>query len=344
VVIGGCGAIENKFSDVHISNCTFSNNDGDDVGGAICNYYFSSLTIINSNFSDNYSHVGGAIFNSDSDLTITNCVFQRNDVGNGSGGAIFNNFSSLTIMNSIFFKNEAYHHGGAISNENSSLLITNSTFYGNITYSDEGGAINNYDSPLKISNSILWGNGHTGGLGPEIINEGPTPLVEYSDIEEGYPGKENIDLNPLFADPEIGDFHLLPGSPCINAGTSVGAPNDDIDGKIRPQGVGFDMGADEYVFNIPDIMDFFDNCVNVATIVGIGPGNSATNRLNVIRNMLMAATNFIGVADYGGACLQLDDIYNKCDGLNNPPDFVAGDSVLDLADMINNLMVSLACE
>jgi len=41
------------------------------------------------------------------------------------------------------------------------------------------------------------------------------------------------------------DFHLPPGSACIDAGTVVGAPLDDFDGK--PRDATPDVGPDEYV-------------------------------------------------------------------------------------------------
>jgi hypothetical protein len=48
------------------------------------------------------------------------------------------------------------------------------------------------------------------------------------------------------ADPQVdATFHLLAGSPCINAGTSTEAPTADMDGEPRPQGGAFDVGSDE---------------------------------------------------------------------------------------------------
>ncbi len=60
------------------------------------------------------------------------------------------------------------------------------------------------------------------------------------------PGTGNIAGDPLFADPVNGDFHLQTGSPCIDEGTSIGAPQVDFEGTSRPQGLGFDIGAYEY--------------------------------------------------------------------------------------------------
>lgn len=41
------------------------------------------------------------------------------------------------------------------------------------------------------------------------------------------------------------DFHLLPTSPAVDAGTSVNAPASDLDGAPRPAGGGVDLGAYE---------------------------------------------------------------------------------------------------
>jgi hypothetical protein len=62
----------------------------------------------------------------------------------------------------------------------------------------------------------------------------------------------NVWGNPQFADVQTGysvtpnmfDFHLLPGSPAIGAGTSVGAPSTDIQGVSRAASPS--MGAYEY--------------------------------------------------------------------------------------------------
>ncbi|MFL5626380.1 MAG: choice-of-anchor Q domain-containing protein, partial [Ktedonobacteraceae bacterium] len=43
-----------------------------------------------------------------------------------------------------------------------------------------------------------------------------------------------------------GDYHLQSISPCISAGTSTGAPANDLDGNPRPFGHGYDIGPYEY--------------------------------------------------------------------------------------------------
>lgn len=51
--------------------------------------------------------------------------------------------------------------------------------------------------------------------------------------------------DPLFTDAAGADFHLLPQSPGLNAGSSTGAPAVDIAGRQRPRGGAYDIGAYE---------------------------------------------------------------------------------------------------
>jgi hypothetical protein len=55
----------------------------------------------------------------------------------------------------------------------------------------------------------------------------------------------DISANPLLVDPANGNFHLAPGSPCIDAGDPVNYPATDFEGDPRPHGPAPDIGADE---------------------------------------------------------------------------------------------------
>ena len=95
---------------------------------------------------------------------------------------------------------------------------------------------------------------------------------------------------------------------------------------------------------IEETIDLVDESVEDGTLAGDGPGNSAKNRLNALRNKLEAARDLIGEGLYEDACDQLWSTYRKCDGNPRPPDFVTGDAAEDLADMILLLMDDLGCE
>ena len=96
--------------------------------------------------------------------------------------------------------------------------------------------------------------------------------------------------------------------------------------------------------NIDAILNFFDESVEAETIVGDGPGNSANGRLNALRNMLEMAGDFINIGEIEDACEQLKNALSKCDDDSPPPDFVTGESVSALYDMIEELMEGLGCE
>jgi hypothetical protein len=53
--------------------------------------------------------------------------------------------------------------------------------------------------------------------------------------------------DPLLADPETHDFHILAGSPAADMGYAEGSPAYDHDGNTRPDGAGIDIGAYELV-------------------------------------------------------------------------------------------------
>jgi parallel beta-helix repeat protein len=101
-------------------------------------------------------------------------------------------------------------------------------------------------SSSTVTNCILWGNSPD-----EIYNNSSSPTVSYCDVQGGYGEGEgnNIDADPCFADAASGDFHLLFGSPCIDAGTNSAAslPSTDFEGDNRIINGIVDMGADEYI-------------------------------------------------------------------------------------------------
>lgn len=267
VELGDGGGIYNSSASPTVTDCTFSGNSAFYYGGGM--YNSSALpTVTNCAFTGNSAEYGdgGGMYNSSASPTVTKCTLSGNSAGY-YGGGMHNASASPAVTDCIFTGNWAsLRDGGGMSNSSSSPTVTNCIFDGNSTeYGNGGGIYNSSSSSPVVLNCTLsantidvrygYGSGIYGGS-PKVTNcilwgepdgiQGGTPTVTYSCVQGGFPGTGNISANPNFDNTSIGGLELRADSPCIDAGTSVGAPADDILGVSRPQGEGVDMGAYEH--------------------------------------------------------------------------------------------------
>ncbi len=71
----------------------------------------------------------------------------------------------------------------------------------------------------------------------------------YTAARLGKLGPGNTSADPCFVRPAWGadgDYHLRRCSPAIDTGGDIGAPADDLEGRVRPLGSGHDIGAYEW--------------------------------------------------------------------------------------------------
>ncbi len=157
---------------------------------------------------------------------------------NGVGGGVYFRYSNVTLKN-VFIGNNQSGHGGGIYSDNSMVSLLNCTVSDNDAMSGLlGSEITEYsngmeldNSTMTVTNSIFWGSDTL----QDIILTDSDITIRYSDIQGGWKGEGNIDANPLFLDPDNGNYHLQPDSPCIDAG--------DPDSPPDPNGTVADMGA-----------------------------------------------------------------------------------------------------
>jgi hypothetical protein len=120
-----------------------------------------------------------------------------------------------------------------------------------------GGGVYCRNSPTAtLSNCIVWGEPPNSDCeilshclteqDPRFVRKG---VFNFTGSVSMLVGGQTVWL-PAFIVEEP-DFHLLPGSPAIDAGILDGAPEADIEGTPRPQGVGCDIGAYEYSGPVP---------------------------------------------------------------------------------------------
>ncbi len=222
--------------------------DPEAFGGGIYNYS-GHPTITNCTLIRNSASLGGGLCNDlISNPTLIRCIFIENRAAVDDGGGIHNRYSSgPELSNCMFVRNRAVDSGGAISR--GLCKVTNCTFAYN--YAGEGGGIYIWSLEHRINNCIFWGNMDNGGKdeSAQIHYEKQKPVINYSCVQGWtgmYGGVSNIGSDPCLA-PD--DYHLLPDSPCINAGNPnfIAEPNEtDIDGELRVMLGRVDMGADEF--------------------------------------------------------------------------------------------------
>jgi len=267
------GAMRNIDSSPTLTNCTFIGNSARYGGGMNSHTTHDSQTpcdllLTKCTFSRNKSRVnGGGMYSYHASAMLTNCTFIGNSA-EYNGGGMHNHGTSAMLTNCTLTSNWASQFGGGMHNWNQSdVNLTNCIFSGNSAGS--GGAIcNRRDCNPTLTSCILWGNAATQGdniclalyhWAGQTFTAGIT--VSYSDVEGGDAGvhvetgctlnwgEGNIDTDPLFVDPVVGDYHLSVGSPCIDAGDPAYIPffgETDIDGEPRVMGGRVDMGIDEF--------------------------------------------------------------------------------------------------
>ncbi|MBU36226.1 MAG: hypothetical protein CMG29_03355 [Candidatus Marinimicrobia bacterium] len=238
-----------------ISNCVFKNNTA--VYGGAITIDGGSSTITNCVFDSNSADYGGAVYigsaGGDSGPLFQNCTFLDNSADlhwNGQGGAFYlSNISTSAncrIWNNNFNGNSA-PNGGAIYFSTSSPDVTENLFTNNSASTNASTLyIYNYYGPT-ISNCTIANNtgpeavycyGFNGTVEPVFVNtivrddssafafddtSQANPTISYCNLEGGFPitgtvGGGNIDADPLFCNPDSGDYTLAENSPCVGTG------------------------------------------------------------------------------------------------------------------------------
>lgn len=257
------------YSNPTIRNCVFRDNFAVSKGGALyndksdpmivaCTFISNSAGPPDANTGD-----GGAIFNSGSSPRIISSLFTGNSA-QGSGGAIYSkNFSG---MESCRPSEELRDHSCTETcyppvcwwngtrrvctrevciwrrpyTRGSYPKLTNCTLVSN---SSTNSAALEATGTITIENCIVWDNS------PEQVTSGTHATVTYSNVQGGFAGDGNIDVDPLFIDPANGDYRLQANSPCVNTGDPDGVIETlgtDLDGRPRIAGGRVDMGAYEF--------------------------------------------------------------------------------------------------
>jgi predicted outer membrane repeat protein len=266
----GGGGMYNAYSSPTLTSVTFSGNTAGGDGGGICNQSagqvgsaHDTLFLTDVIFRGNTAGGnGGGMYSYGSDSsprsssTLTNVTFSGNSAG-GNGGGMYNYFHFDSTLTNVVFSGNTAANGGGMYNDRNSSTLTSVNFSDNTASVNGGGIFNEPAAYAALTNSILWGNS-AASSGPQIYNLGSgAATVSYSDVQGGWPGTDNIDIDPQFADPDGPDgvhgtiddnLRLKHTSPAIDQGDNGTITlSTDLDGhpRIWPENGQVDMGAYE---------------------------------------------------------------------------------------------------
>ncbi len=243
--------IEPSAGPVEIINTTAEHNRGDGLDSKAQNTFIQRCTVAN-NSCDGIKLWGGG-------SKVENCLIY----GRGDGVTTSTPWAAIVVNT---------------DQANSTFTFVNTTvddylglnYFIYMQYDNPGTPIN-----LIIRNCIFSSRGDNSFiyLAPAI-----TATIEYSLFY--FPGKTlvlehggnsydaenvaeigagNIYGDPLFIAPAfgtVGDYHLNPASPALDAGTTISAPDRDLDGVTRPQNGVVDIGCYE-LRNTPVPVELF---------------------------------------------------------------------------------------
>lgn len=231
----GGGIYFNSDSNLALEHVTIMGNLATVAGGGI---YFNSnpySTLQYVTITENSAEAGGGIYFSESSPQLSNITINGN-FSPHNGGGIYCNNSHPELSNIIINGNNSQNNGGGIFLNNSSPKLTNLTISGNISvYNGSGIYCLNNSNPVLV-NTILWNDSQS-----EIAG---SANIFYSNIQGGWEGEGNINADPLFVNPNNGNFTLQPNSPCIDAGSEFWILEGDTLVNMHP---------DEYIGDAPDL-------------------------------------------------------------------------------------------
>jgi hypothetical protein len=200
-------------------------------------------------------NVGGAIYCYVSSPTVESCKITNN-LGD-HGGAIYCKGSFPTVNNTLIANNtslsETPRCGGVCCDQSGAIRLRNCTIVNN----SPGGIFAASWDGMQVTNTIVWGNDMY-----QIQTDESWPTVTFCDVQGGWAGAGNMDVDPSFLRPSTGmgieydgsaaNWALKSDSPCINAGTQIkNFPATDLAGGPRVYSNVTDVGAYENQSDLP---------------------------------------------------------------------------------------------
>jgi Right handed beta helix region len=196
-------------------------------------------------------------------------------VGGWGGALLVASLQPVTVTNNLVYDNGG---SGVQVVDSVQVAFVNNTVAGNYHILPDSGTEADafliwFDSvpsgPIQMTvlNNILADNANCGlffhnapvaGITSSHNDSWNNHSNQANYCESASPGPGDISADPLFAGAPSADYHLLPGSPALDIGTSTQAPAHDKDCNPRPLGAGYDLGA----YELPPLTSRFNPALN----------------------------------------------------------------------------------
>jgi len=217
------GGIAITLSAPTITHNAICDNSASSRGGGL-SVSWSSAAIVGNRITGNTARSGAGLWFEQSALVISGNAILGNRAANDGGGLSLSTSAATTIIGNTVVGNSAPATGalyvaGTVTIANS-IFAFNSSGFGNVC-----------GIPV-YRNNCIYGNGPLNNTG----YSNPIGTDGNISVDPGLPGWQR------------GDWHLQPGSPCIDAGNNTDACTSvDLDGqpRILPAAGTVDIGADE---------------------------------------------------------------------------------------------------
>ena len=217
------------------------------VGGSL------AQCLVSNNLANGTHCVGGGI-NVSGGGVVRQCIVRQNSMYPSqwcAGSGIY--ASGATVENCLIANNLA-SGGNANVDDGSAMDAQSSSIVRNCTVANSGASVTKQSDGLYVYNSTALNcivSGNTAGVSTIQARIDTGGTVSFSCGPELTTGVNNTTNSPLFKNAAAGDFHLMPHSPCINAGTNyAGMAATDLDGNTRVQNKTVDMGCYELLLTL----------------------------------------------------------------------------------------------
>ena len=244
------GGIYNTAT-ISLTGNTIKENTATDGAGFYNNSGGGYAAITNENMFQNNvaSQDGGAVFQSNGDLTLDGNSLFDNDAGD-DGGAIYltgGTANTIHVQNNFIIRNTATT-GGGIYNNNTDGRILHNTLYRNTATTDIGGGISSQTNSITFRSNIVDANNGSGIDAPSGTDSDYNNVID--NLGGDYSGGVAIGASDIMTQPDyIGisedDYHLEDNSAGVDIADPSSPLTSDFDGDLRPTNGGPDIGADE---------------------------------------------------------------------------------------------------